>query len=211
MENPGLRRRPVQRRSIDRVERILDASARLLDEVGLDALTISDVARSAGVPAGTIYQFFDGRPGMLRELALRNLELLLARLRVRIAAEPALTWPRAAEVVLAETVAMRRSVPGFTVVDFADTRPGGASFLPAGSVRESGDVLAERLYHFALEEAGLPALPDPYRVMRLAIQATAAVLHLSFSSTPQGDRAMVEQGRRLLRAYFVDVSSETFR
>lgn len=211
MDNPGLRRRPVQRRSIDRVGRILDACARRLDEVGLDALTTADVARSAGVPSGTIYQFFDGKAGMLRELALRNLGLLLERLRRRTAEEPELTWPRAAELVLAETVEMRRTVPGFTVVDFADTRPGGVSFLPEGTVKESGDVLAERLYRFALEEAGLPPLPDPYRVMRLAIQATAAVLQLAFTAAPGGDPAMIEQGRRLLRAYFVDTASETFR
>ncbi|NUR93054.1 MAG: TetR/AcrR family transcriptional regulator [Nonomuraea sp.] len=206
VDNPGLRRRPVQQRSIDRVGRILDACARLLDEVGLDALTTSDVARSAGVPSATIYQFFDGKAGMLRELALRNLDVLLERLRGRVAREPGLTWPRAAELVLAETVEMRRSVPGFTVVDFADTRPGGVSFLPEGTVKESGDVLAERLYAFALEEAGLPPLPDPYRVMRLAIQATAAVLHLSFTAVPGGDPAMIEQGRRLLRAYFVETA-----
>lgn len=207
MDNPGVRRRPVQKRSIDRVERILDACARLLDEVGLDALTIVDVARRAEVPSGTIYQFFDGKPGMLRELALRNLELLLVRLRRRVAAEGALTWPRAAELVLTETVEMRRTVPGYTVVDFADTRPGGPTFLPPGEAREGGDVLAERLYHFALDEAGLPPLPDPYRVMRLAIQATAAALQLAFTAAPEGDPAMIEQGHRLLRAYFTDVSS----
>ncbi|GLX10404.1 helix-turn-helix domain-containing protein [Microbispora sp. NBRC 16548] len=207
MDNPGVRRRPVQKRSIDRVERILDACARLLDEVGLDALTIVDVARRAEVPSGTIYQFFDGKPGMLRELALRNLELLLVRLRRRVAAEGALTWPRAAELVLTETVEMRRTVPGYTVVDFADTRPGGPTFLPPGEAKEGGDVLAERLYHFALNEAGLPPLPDPYRVMRLAIQATAAALQLAFTASRQGDPAMIEQGRRLLRAYFADLSS----
>ncbi|WP_433443283.1 helix-turn-helix domain-containing protein [Nonomuraea sp. CA-141351] len=207
MNNPGLRRRPVQKRSIDRVERILDACARLLDEVGLDALTTADVARSARVPGGTIYQFFDGKSGMLRELALRNLELLLVRLRRRMAEEDDLTWPRAAELVLTETVEMRRTVPGFTVVDFADTRPGGSSFLPPGTVKESGDVLAERLYHFALKEAGLPPLPDPYRVMRLAIQATAAALQLAFAASREGDPAMIEQGHRLLRAYFADVAS----
>ncbi|XVQ85091.1 TetR/AcrR family transcriptional regulator [Microbispora siamensis] len=215
MDNPGVRRRPVQKRSIDRVERILDACARLLDEVGLDALTIVDVARRAEVPSGTIYQFFDGKPGMLRELALRNLELLLVRLRRRVAAEAAeaaegaLTWPRAAELVLTETVEMRRTVPGYTVVDFADTRPGGPTFLPPGEAKEGGDVLAERLYHFALDEAGLPPLPDPYRVMRLAIQATAAALQLAFTASPEGDPAMIEQGRRLLRAYFTDVSSHS--
>ncbi|MET9064085.1 TetR/AcrR family transcriptional regulator [Streptosporangium sandarakinum] len=207
MENPGIRRRPVQKRSIDRVERILDACAHLLDEVGLDALTTVDVARRAGVPSGTIYQFFDGKPGMLRELALRNLDLLLVRLRHRVAEEGPLTWPRAAELVLAVTVEMRRTVPGYTVVDFADTRPGGQTFLPPGETREGGDVLAERLYHFALDEAGLPPLPDPYHVMRLAIQATAAALHLAFATSPDGDPVMIEQGRTLLRAYFAAVSS----
>ncbi|SEM43696.1 TetR/AcrR family transcriptional regulator [Nonomuraea pusilla] len=208
MGNPGVRRRPVQKRSIERVERILEACTALLDEVGLDALTTVDVARRAGVPSGTIYQFFDGKPGMLRELALRNLDLLLVRLRRRVAEEDALTWPRAAELVLAETVEMRRTVPGYTVVDFADTRPGGQTFLPPGEVKEGGDVLAERLYHFALDEAGLPPLPHPYRVMRLAIQSAAAALQLSFAASPEGDPVMIEQGRRLLRAYFADVSSD---
>ncbi|WP_246147514.1 TetR/AcrR family transcriptional regulator [Nonomuraea turkmeniaca] len=206
MDNPGLRRRPVQKRSIDRVERILDSCAQLLDEVGLDALTTLEVARRAGVPNSTIYQFFDGKSGVLRELALRNLELLLVRLRRRMAEEDTLTWPRAVEIVLAETVEMRRTVPGFTVVDFADTRPGGASFLPPGEAKEGGDVLAERLYHFALDEAGLPPLPDPYRVMRLAIQATGAALRLAFTDCREGDPAMIEQGRRLLRAYFADLA-----
>ncbi|WP_169807863.1 TetR/AcrR family transcriptional regulator [Actinomadura hibisca] len=207
MENPGIRRRPVQQRSIDRVERILDACARLLDEVGLDALTTAEVARRAGVPGGTVYQFFDGKPGMLRELALRNLELLLLRLRRRVAEGGALTWPQAVELVLAETIEMRRTVPGYTVVDFADTRSGGQTFLPQGEAAEGGDVLAERLYHFALDEAGLPPLPDPYRVMRLAIQTTAAALQLAFAASPDGDPLMIEQGRRMLRAYFTEVSS----
>ncbi|MGI5282187.1 TetR/AcrR family transcriptional regulator [Nonomuraea polychroma] len=206
MHNPGLRRRPVQKRSIERFERILDACTQLLDEVGLDALTTLEVARRARVPSGTIYQFFDGKPGLLCELALRNLELLLMRLRRRMVEETAVTWPRAAEIVLVETVEMRRTVPGFTVVDFADTRPGGSSFLPTGKVKEGGDMLAERLYHFALNEAGLPPLPDPYRVMRLAIQITAAALQLAFTASPEGDPAMIEQGRRVLRAYFADLS-----
>lgn len=196
----------MQQRSIERVERILDACAQLLDESGFDALTTLDVARRAGVPSGTIYQFFDGKAGMMRELALRNLDLLLVRLRGRAAAETGLTWPRAAEIVLEETVEMRRTVPGFTVVDFADTRPGGQSFLPPGETGEGGDLLADRLYAFAVEEAGLPPLADPHRVMRLAIQATAAALALAFAGSREADPAMVAQGRLLLRAYLGAVS-----
>ncbi|WP_328808089.1 TetR/AcrR family transcriptional regulator [Nonomuraea antri] len=211
IELPGVRRLPVQQRSIERVERILDACAALLDEVGFDALTVAEVARHAGVPGATVYQFFDGKPGLMRALALRNLDSLLVRLRRRVATEAALTWPRAAEIVIEETVEMRRAVPGFTVVDFADTRPGGASFLPPGEAAEGGDVLAERLYAFAVEEAGLPALPDPYRVMRLAIETAAVALRLAFHGTRNGDPAMIDQGRRLLRAYFADLSGDTGR
>ncbi|MFI6802275.1 TetR family transcriptional regulator [Streptosporangium canum] len=206
MENSGVRRKPVQQRSIERVERILDACAELLDEVGFDALTTAEVARRAGVPAATVYQFFDGRPGMMRALALRNLDLLLVRLRRRTDDEPGLTWPRAAEIVIEETVGMRRTVPGFTVVDFADTRAGGASFLPPGQVLEGGDILAERLYDFATGQAGLPPLPDPYRVMRLAIETTGIALRLAFQNSRDGDPAMIEQARILLTAYFTQLT-----
>ncbi|MEV6162086.1 TetR/AcrR family transcriptional regulator [Streptomyces sp. NPDC052052] len=200
-----MRRRPVQQRSIERVERILDACGELLDEAGFDALTPAEVARRAEVPAATLYQFFDGKTGLMQALAMRNLELLLDRLRRRAAAEPLLGWPRAAEIVVEETAAMRRAVPGFTVVDFADTRPGGTRFLPPGRT-EGDDIFAERLYTFAVEEAGLPELSDPYRVMRLTIEAAAVGLRLAFQHSPDGDAAMIGQTRRLLTAYLTDVT-----
>lgn len=206
MKNSGVRRRPVQQRSIERVERILDACAELLDEVGFDALTTAEVARRAGVPPATVYQFFDGRPGMMRALALRNLDLLLVQLHRRADDEPGLTWPRAVEIVIEETVGMRRTVPGFTVVDFADTRAGGASFLPPGQIPEGGDILAERLYDFATGQAGLPPLPDPYRVMRLAIETTGIALRLAFQNSRDGDPAMIDQARTLLTAYFAQLT-----
>ena len=67
-----LRRRPAQRRSLKRVERMLDECALLLDEVGYDALTTKEVARRAGVPIGTFYQFFSDKQGLVRALGLRS-------------------------------------------------------------------------------------------------------------------------------------------
>ncbi|ROO85627.1 TetR family transcriptional regulator [Actinocorallia herbida] len=196
----------MQRRSRERVERILDACAELLDEVGSEGLTVTEVARRAGVPSGTVYQFFDGRLGLLRQLALRHLEILLGRLRARAAAEPGLTWPRAGEIVIDETVRMRRVIPGFTVVDFGEARPGGEKYLPEGTTEAGGDIMAESLYRFAVEEAGLPPLADPYRVTSLAIQAAAVGIDLAFRTSRDGDPAMIEQTRRLLSAYFADAA-----
>jgi len=196
----------VQQRSRERVERILDACAELLDEVGSDALTVTAVARRAGVPTGTVYQFFDGRIGLLRHLALRHLDILIDRLRARAAGEAELSWPRAGEIVIEETVQMRKVIPGFTVVDFGEARPGGEKYLPEGTTEAGGDILAERLYRFAVEEAGLPPLADPYRVTSLAIQTTAVGIDLAFRDSREGDAAMVEQTRRLLGAYFADAA-----
>src|SRR5690349_20946987 len=83
---PGVRRRPVQERSRQRVERMLDACAEVLDEVGYDALTTREVARRAGVPIGTLYQFFADRQALCRALAERNLDLFVDRLQRRLAA-----------------------------------------------------------------------------------------------------------------------------
>ena len=54
----GLRRAPVQRRSTERLARILDACARELDEGGYERLSTRGVAARAGVPIGSVYRFF---------------------------------------------------------------------------------------------------------------------------------------------------------
>ena len=56
---------------------MLDECALLLDEVGYEALTTKEVARRAEVPIGTFYQFFPDKQGLVRALALRNLEAFL--------------------------------------------------------------------------------------------------------------------------------------
>jgi len=53
IERDGARRRsPIQNRGERRVERILNAAAALLAEVGYDALTLTDVAERSGSAIG---------------------------------------------------------------------------------------------------------------------------------------------------------------
>jgi len=73
------RREPRQARSKERVERVLVAAAALVDGRGLDAVTTNAIAEEAGLPVGTIYQFFPNREAVLVALLARGLDALDAR------------------------------------------------------------------------------------------------------------------------------------
>ena len=55
------RRVPVQRRSRERVELILNAATELLAEGGIDALTMRSLSERTGIPVATIYRYFENR------------------------------------------------------------------------------------------------------------------------------------------------------
>src|SRR5882724_11093457 len=61
-------RKPTQARSRARVESMLKAASTLLGEVGYDGLSTNLIAERAGVPVGSIYQFFDGKDDIVAAL-----------------------------------------------------------------------------------------------------------------------------------------------
>ena len=70
---PGIqpRRLPVQARSRERVERILDAAAQLLTDEGYNSVKTNLIAKRAGVSIGSVYQFFPNRFAIIHALANR--------------------------------------------------------------------------------------------------------------------------------------------
>ncbi|MFC6855450.1 TetR family transcriptional regulator [Marivibrio halodurans] len=66
-----MRRRPAQKRSRERVERLLEAAATLIAESGSDGLRMSEVAARAGVPIGSLYQYFPDKSAIIHALSER--------------------------------------------------------------------------------------------------------------------------------------------
>ena len=62
------RKLPRQQRSAATVALILEATARILAEGGLNALTTNAVAARAGVSIGSLYQYFPGKTALLTAL-----------------------------------------------------------------------------------------------------------------------------------------------
>lgn len=71
-----VRKRPTQERSRQRVKKILEVSAARISEVGADQLKMSDIAKLAEVPIGSVYQYFPNKSSIIRSLAEDHLEKL---------------------------------------------------------------------------------------------------------------------------------------
>ncbi|MFE5910145.1 TetR family transcriptional regulator [Streptomyces wedmorensis] len=137
---PVLRRTPVQQRSAERLARILDACAALLDETGYEQLSTRAVAVRAGVPIGSVYRFFGNKRAMVAALAHRNLDEYAERISTRFAATPLLDAHGAIDGVLDEFIAMKRTVPGFALVDFGVPAAAPGETSVEGSVGSGGSA-----------------------------------------------------------------------
>ncbi|MEV7342471.1 TetR/AcrR family transcriptional regulator [Streptomyces sp. NPDC093544] len=195
----SLRRAPVQRRSAERLTRILDACADLLDEVGYDALSTRAVAQRAAVPIGSVYRFFGNKRAMADALAQRNLERYAERVTLRLQEtggerEVASSWRTAVDAVLDEYIAMKRTAPGFSLVDFGNQ-------IPVGSRAEPNTRVADRLSELLAGYLDRTPDEDLRRVFLVAVESADTLVHLAFRLAPDGDERIIEETRVLLRAY----------
>ncbi|MEE3853084.1 helix-turn-helix domain-containing protein [Gordonia sp. LSe1-13] len=72
-------------------ERLLEATDRLVGQVGVRRLSMSDVARAAGVSRGTLYRYFESREILLEALRLRTTERFFDGIATAIAPLPTLS------------------------------------------------------------------------------------------------------------------------
>ena len=191
----SLRRAPVQRRSAERLTRILDACADLLDEVGYDDLSTRAVAQRAGVPIGSVYRFFGNKRQMADALAQRNLERYSERVTERLASARRGNWRAAMDAVLDEYLAMKRTAPGFSLVDFGNQ-------IPVGSRQsEPNHRVADRLTDLLADYLVREVDDDLRRTFLIAVETADTLVQLAFRVDPEGDQKVIDETRELLRAY----------
>ncbi|MFE9041967.1 TetR family transcriptional regulator [Streptomyces sp. NPDC007818] len=195
---PALRRTPVQQRSAERLARILDACAGLLDETGYEQLSTRAVAVRAGVPIGSVYRFFGNKRAMVAALAHRNLDRYAERIAARFERTPVLDAHSAIDGVLDEFIAMKRSVPGFALVDFgvpAAEEAGGAA------AEDPNGLVAERICGLLATHLGRVSDETLRRKVLVGVETADTLVRLAFRTHPEGDPALIDETRQLLHAY----------
>ena len=192
-----LRRVPVQGRSVARVQRMLDACAELVDEVGYEALTTTLLAERAGVAIGSVYQFFPDKRAVVQALTLRSLEAYLDRLGTRIAEGEFPHWWDAVDAGIDEYITMHRAVPGFRTLHFGDV----VDLHLLDEERDNNAVIADQLAQLLVAELGLPDTPRLGFALAIAVEAADALIKLAFRRDPQGDEAVLIEAKALIREY----------
>ncbi|WP_330246688.1 MULTISPECIES: TetR/AcrR family transcriptional regulator [unclassified Streptomyces] len=190
------RRKPVQARSRETVERILEAAAVLLEEGGVEAVTTRAIAERAGITAPSLYRFFADRDQVLDALMEQHLERLRAFL-----AEEEESWSPSS---LAEFVG--RELDSF--VAYFQAHPNAARLWLDGRVSPTvrAEVLrsqrqtAERLHGLAVA-AGLVAPATDLLVFVMVVELGDRILDLAFRGRRDPDPRVIHHGRIALTAY----------
>jgi AcrR family transcriptional regulator len=192
-----LRRRPVQGRSLARVERMLDACAGLVDEVGYDGLTTTLLAERAGVAIGSVYQFFPDKRAVVQALALRSLDSYVKRLAARIDRGDLPNWWDAVHAAIDEYIAMHRTVPGFRTLHFGDV----VDQRLLDDERENNVVIVEQLGSVLVAGFGVTDGPRLRFALAVAVEIADALIKLAFRRDPDGDDEVLDEAKEIIRDY----------
>jgi len=193
---PSARRVPTQERSRRRVARVLDAAARIVVRDGVEALTTREIARAAGVPIATLYQYFADKEAVLIALTQRDTDEMDAEVAAALAGLE--------EVTVASVV--RATMEAFVRVyhrrrSFVEIYLRGRTNLAVHHYgREHNARVAASLRDYAVG-AGLMGDELTADRARLAVEVGDRIFQVAFEHDDQGDPDLVEEGIALVTAY----------
>ncbi len=182
---------PSQRRARERVERILAAASDLIARNGGDQLKMSEVATSAGVSIGSLYQYFPDRSALIAALAARYFADCRQCIAEALAGVDSADALRAAFSALYDLYfAMFQAEPVLRDILAATQTDRTLQAMEEAESRANGRLLADVL-----------ARLDPGRDARALDDAAYLVWHLGECTMRLAARLPSDEGRRLVDAY----------
>jgi AcrR family transcriptional regulator len=198
----SVRTEPVQQRSSQRVAHLLDTAALLIDELGIDALTTSDVAARGNSSVGVVYRYFPNIQSLLRSLAARNLARFTETIYDLLGGD-SVEWLQTVDIAIDTFIEFNRSEPGFRALrfgDIIDDRFLEPEFSNNGVfARALVGLLAEK-YDFTPDEK---ILFD----VEIAIEIADALLQRAFLLDRHGDPRFIEAARMISNQYLREHSA----
>ncbi|MEW2313885.1 TetR/AcrR family transcriptional regulator [Streptomyces bauhiniae] len=186
----------VQRRGVERRRAILDAAEALLAEQGYEAATLKAIGERAGIPTASMYHYFPDRHQVDAELLQHHVQQLDAILNGVLENPEPGTLEGIGDALIDTVLAYFRDHRSCTELWFA-----GRNETLDALVRSFDEAQAERLW-LLLVERNLLAADTPRHVAQIAFEVANRLFDVAFRRSPDGDDVTIDEGRRMLTAYF---------
>lgn len=205
-ESAVRRRLPVQERSRQRVERILDAAAEIVLADGVEGLSTRAVAISAGVPVASLYQYFSDKDAVLLALVERDMAEMDAQVASDLAGLTSYSVRSIVETTMRAFVKVYHRRPAFMQVWVR----GRSNPTVYEHGRAHNRRVARALWDFA-SEAGVAGAAMTLPVVELAVEAGDRAFQLAFEKNRRGNAFLVDQGIAMVTRYLEPYATESGR
>ncbi|MFQ5478311.1 MAG: TetR/AcrR family transcriptional regulator [Candidatus Binatia bacterium] len=199
------RKSPIQRRAVETHGRILDATARLLDELGVDALTTNAIANRAGVNIATLYSYFPNKFAVVTALASRlsaQQEGLIERALADWDRDRG--WGDGVDHVVDSLVEGMRRQPGAVAIRRAMQARADLREVDRASNRRIEKILAA-----TLRRQGLHASAEVARVVcRCLVETATAMVDALVAEPVTKQGPLIEEWKRMHRSYLAHYLGE---
>ena len=197
------RRRPAQARSRERFERIVLAARAVLVDVGFESFTFDEVAHRAGVPIGTLYQFFANKYVLICELDRQDTATSLAEIECFSHLVPVPQWPDVLDEFIDHLARMWREDPSRRAVWHAIQSTPATRATAADTELQLLEPLAEILRPLATEHSDAQRI----ELARFLIHTVVSLLNYAISGDPDKFDSVVMELKRMLISYLFAVAA----
>lgn len=200
------RRRPSQERSRRRFDEILRAARALLVEVGFESFTSEQVALRAGVPIGSLYQFFGNKYAVICELDRLDTADVQGELEKFASEIPTLDWAQLMERLLDHLAELWRTDPSRRAVWLAMQATPQTRVVAAENER----ALAEQVTQVLAPLTPGSKIAHRLGIAEVIVHVTYSMLNFSIRDGQSHPDAVV-QLKTLLYGYLLAAETEAAR
>lgn len=188
---------PQQQRSREKVARILEATASLLETTSYDDLGTKLIAAEAGVSVGVLYRYFADKEAIVASLVRSWLQLDV-QIAERVTSEP---LPERSQDLLDKLITAYadrfRKEPGYRRIWYHGPR---IASLRADTQQTDREI-ADRVHRALVRGYAMPDTDESRRRGRLAVEVGSNLLDLAFRDDPMGDTEILADAALMMDRY----------
>lgn len=192
----GRRNQPVQRRSVEKVASILEATRNVMSEASTE-LTVREIEQRVDFSAGTIYRYFETLDAIVDAVLQEHADVAERRVAKLLEAIVPATFEDLLVALAESFIALYREQPSFTQL-----RVGGDYWSRYVEIEEVSNAgLVEQIADIATAAGVFPAGARHRRRLLVHWTAMGAAFRLAFKENARGDRIVIAEIRSMARAF----------